>query len=88
MQDVGLGFAPQGYIQNLEFNKNNRRRQQAIDSRRSKLLRKRNMALREGDLQEVQKIDQEIVEFNQGLPSAPKIKNHCKNQRAVTCRFR
>jgi len=64
----GLGFAPQGYVQQLEFNKNNRRRQEAIDSRRGKLLRRRNMAMREGDFEEVRNIDQKIKEFNEGLP--------------------
>ena len=62
------GFAPQAYIQQLEFNKNNRRRQEAIDSRRTKLLRRRNMAMREGDRDEVRKVDQEIQKFNEGLP--------------------
>ena len=64
----GLGFAPQGYIQQLEFNKNNRRRQEAINSDRSKLLRQRNMAMREGDFEEVRNIDRKIEEFNKGLP--------------------
>jgi len=64
----GLGFAPQSYIQALEFNKNNRRRQEAINNRRTKLLRKRNMARREGDFQEVNEIDRAIMEFNQSLP--------------------
>jgi hypothetical protein len=62
------GFAPQGYIQALEFNKNNRRRQEAINSRRGKLLRRRNIALREGDIDEVRRIDQQIQKFNEGLP--------------------
>jgi hypothetical protein len=64
----GLGFAPQGYIQQLEFNKNNRRKQEVINSRRSKLLRQRNMAMREGDFEEVRNIDRKIEEFNKGLP--------------------
>lgn len=64
----GIGFAPQGYIQALEFNKNNRRRQEAINSKRTKLLRRRNMATREGDIDEVRKVDALIREFNAGLP--------------------
>ena len=63
-----LGFAPQSYIQALEFNKNNRRRQEAINNRRTKLLRKRNMARREGDFAEVDEIDKAIMEFNRSLP--------------------
>jgi hypothetical protein len=62
------GFAPQGYVQALEFNKNNRRRQEAVNSRRTKLLRRRNMAMREGDTAEVRRIDKKIREFNKGLP--------------------
>ena len=64
----GLGFAPQAYIQQLEFNKNNRRREEAVSSRRGKLLRRRNMAMREGDYEEVQKVDALIEEYNAGLP--------------------
>ena len=63
-----LGFAPNTYIQALEFNKNNRRRQEAVNSRRTKLLRKRNMARREGDFEEVFSIDEAIREFNASLP--------------------
>ena len=62
------GFAPQAYIQQLEFNKNNRRRQETINSRRSKLLRQRNMAYREGDFEEVRRVDEKIARFNSGLP--------------------
>jgi len=64
-----LGFAPNTYIQSLEFNKNNRRRQEAINSRRTKLLRQRNMARKEGDFEEVYEIDRLIEEFNASLPS-------------------
>ena len=65
----GAGFAPQAYIQQLEFNKNNRRRQEAINSKRSKLLRRRNMALREGDTEEVAKVMRMIKEYNASLPT-------------------
>ena len=64
----GLGFAPQAYIQALEANKNTRRRENAIDSKRSKLLRRRNMAIREGDRDELAKVEALIREFNQNLP--------------------
>jgi hypothetical protein len=63
-----LGFAPQAYIQQLEFNKNARRREAAVNSKRSKLLRRHNMALREGDRQELQKVRELINEYNAGLP--------------------
>ncbi len=64
----GLGFAPQAYIQQLEANKNARRREDAIDSLRGKLLRRRNMAIREGDRDELEKVERLIEEYNAGLP--------------------
>ena len=64
------GFAPQAYIQRLEINKNERRKQTSLDSKRTKLLRKRNMAMREGDYEEVQKVDELISEFNASIPEA------------------
>lgn len=64
----GLGFAPQAYIQQLEFNKNARRREEAVSSRRTKLLRRRNMALRNGDREGVQEADRLIKRYNEGLP--------------------
>jgi hypothetical protein len=64
----GLGFAPQAYIQQLEANKNVRRREDAVNSRRTKLLRRRNMAIREGDRDELEKVEGLIEEYNAGLP--------------------
>ena len=64
----GLGFAPQAYIQQLEANKNARSRADAVNSRRVKLLRRRNMAIREGDRDELQKVERLIEEYNEGLP--------------------
>ena len=63
-----LGFAPQAYIQQLEFNKNARRREEAVSSVRTKLLRRRNMALRNGDREGVQEADRLISKYNEGLP--------------------
>lgn len=64
----GLGFAPQAYIQQMDANKNARRREDAIDSKRGKLLRRRNMAIREGDQEELQRVEKLIDEFNASLP--------------------
>ena len=66
------GFAPQAYIQQLEFNKNARRREEAVGSRRTKLLRRHNMALREGDREEAAKVRKMIQEYNEGLPAGAK----------------
>ena len=63
-----LGFAPQSYIQQLEFNKNARRREEAVSSRRTKLLRRRNMALRNGDREGVQEAERLIQKYNDSLP--------------------
>ena len=65
----GLGFAPKSYIQQLEFNKNARRREESVSNTRTKLLRRRNMALREGDREEVQKVMALIKKYNEGLPA-------------------
>ena len=62
------GFAPQSYIQQLEFNKNARRREEAVSSRRTKLLRRRNMALRNGDREGVQEAERLIQKYNDNLP--------------------
>ena len=64
----GLGFAPQAYIQQLEFNKNARRREEAVSSKRTKLLRRRNMALRNGDREGVQEVERLIKKYNDNLP--------------------
>jgi hypothetical protein len=65
----GLGFAPKSYIQQLEFNKNARRREEAVSSTRTKLLRRHNMALREGDKAELAKVRRMIKVYNEGLPA-------------------
>jgi len=65
----GLGFAPKSYIQQLEFNKNARRREEAVSSTRTKLLRRHNMALREGDKAELAKVRRMIKTYNEGLPA-------------------
>jgi len=83
----GLGFAPQSYIQALEFNKNNRRRQEAINNRRTKLLRRRNMARREGDFEEVDNVDRLIDQFNESLPEGAfksRITNDTKRRSAAS----
>jgi hypothetical protein len=65
----GLGFAPKAYIQQLEFNKNARRREEAVSSKRTKLLRRHNMALRQGDKAEAAKVRRMIKAYNEGLPA-------------------
>ena len=64
----GLGFAPQAYIQQLEANKNARRRADTVNGRKTKLLRRRNMAIREGNRDDLQEVERLIQEYNAGLP--------------------
>ena len=63
----GLGFAPQNYSEVLDYNRNERRKDKALSQKRGKLLRRRNMAVREGDGDEVRRVDRLIVDFNRGL---------------------
>ena len=62
------GFAPQSYIQQLEANKNARRRADTVNGRKTKLLRRRNMAIREGNRDDLQEVERLIREYNAGLP--------------------
>ena len=64
-----LGFAPADYVENLKINSSERRRQNAVDERRRKLLRRHNMAKTQGDREAVRKIREDIQEFNQSLPT-------------------
>ena len=63
----GLGFAPQSYSEVLDYNRNERRKDKALSQKRSKLLRRRNMAVREGDGDEVRRVDRLIADFNRSL---------------------
>lgn len=64
-----LGFMPTTYAQRLAVNSLGTRINNAINTRRSTLLQRRNRALRDGDFREVQRIDMEIQEFNQRHPN-------------------
>jgi hypothetical protein len=64
-----LGFAPADYVENLKINSSERRRQNAVDESRRRLLRRHNMAKAQGDREAVRKIREDIREFNQSLPA-------------------
>ena len=64
-----LGFAPADYVENLKINSSERRRQNAVDESRRRLLRRHNMAKTQGDREAVRKIREDIREFNQSLPA-------------------
>lgn len=64
-----LGFAPADYVENLKINSSERRRQNAVDTGRRKLMRQHNMARTEGDREAVREVRKKIREFNQSLPT-------------------
>ena len=64
-----LGFAPADYVENLKINSSERRRQNAVDTGRRKLMRQHNMAMTEGDREAVREVRKKIREFNQSLPT-------------------
>jgi hypothetical protein len=63
-----LGFMPAQYAQQLAINTLGTRINNAIDTRRTKLLRQRYVAFRKGDTTRFQEINAEIQEFNQRHP--------------------
>jgi hypothetical protein len=63
-----LGFMPAQYAQQLAINTLGTRINNAIDTKRTKLLRQRYVAMRKGDFTRVQEIDVKIAEFNQRHP--------------------
>jgi len=64
-----LGFAPADYVENLKINSNERRKQNAVDEKRRKLMRLHNMAKTEGDTAAVRKVLDKIREYNNSLPA-------------------
>jgi hypothetical protein len=64
-----LGFAPADYVENLKINSNERRKQNAVDDKRRKLMRLHNMAKTEGDTAAVRKVLDKIREYNNSLPA-------------------
>jgi len=64
-----LGFAPADYVENLKINSNERRKQNAVDEKRRKLMRLHNMAKTEGDTAAVRKVLDKIQEYNNSLPA-------------------
>ena len=63
-----LGFMPAQYAQQLAINTVGTRINNAIDTKRTKLLRQRYVAIRKGDFARLQEIDAEIQEFSQRHP--------------------
>ena len=64
-----LGFAPAGYIRQLELNSANKRISVGIESRRTKLLRRYNIAMRSGDFVTAREVREEMQEFNREHPT-------------------
>tara|TARA_R110000803_G_scaffold5585_1_gene18359 strand:- start:2519 stop:4393 length:1875 start_codon:yes stop_codon:yes gene_type:complete len=64
-----VGFAPSAYIENLGINSNERRKQNAVDTERRRLMRRHNMAKTEGDSGAVRQVLEKIRKFNDELPA-------------------
>tara|TARA_R110000824_G_scaffold401395_1_gene611993 strand:- start:45 stop:1556 length:1512 start_codon:yes stop_codon:yes gene_type:complete len=65
-----FGFAPAGYIKQLEMNARDKRVDRNIAERKSNILRTRYLALREGDFDEVRDLNEEIMDFNGRHPES------------------
>ena len=63
----GLGFAPADYIRTLEYNQNEKRKDEALKGERRRVLRRLNMAAVEGDREGYREALREIREYNKGL---------------------
>jgi hypothetical protein len=66
-----MGFMPAAYAQQLAKNAMGSRINNAINTRRSRLLQQRYVAIRQGDFESVREIDARIREFNQRHPYFP-----------------
>jgi hypothetical protein len=56
-------------VENLKINSNERRKQNAVNEKRRKLMRLHNMAKTEGDTAAVRKVLDKIREYNNSLPA-------------------
>ena len=82
-----FGFAPAGYTKQLEINSRDKRIDRVLNEKRTKLLRQRYLAIREGDYDEVSNVDAEIDEFNERNPEiavTPTVKKNSLRQHKVT----
>jgi hypothetical protein len=82
-----FGFAPAGYTKQLEINSRDKRIDRVLNEKRTKLLRQRYLAIREGDYDEVSNVDAEIDEFNERNPEVavtPTVKKNSLRQHKVT----
>ena len=64
-----LGFAPADYVENLSINSGERRKQNAVDDKRRKLMRRHNMARSEGDTGARREALAAIRAYNAALPA-------------------
>ena len=66
-----LGFAPSTYVRQLELNSAAKTIDSGINTRRTRLLRRLNLARRQGDSDEIRVVMRDIQRFNQDHPSNP-----------------
>jgi hypothetical protein len=82
-----FGFAPAGYTKQLEVNSRDKRIDRVLNEKRTKLLRQRYLAIREGDYDEVSNVDAEIDAYNERNPDiaiTPEVKENSRRQHKVT----
>lgn len=82
-----FGFAPAGYTKQLEINSRDKRIDRVLNEKRTKLLRQRYLAIREGDYDEVANVDEEIDAYNERNPEiaiTPTVKKNSLRQHKVT----
>jgi hypothetical protein len=82
-----FGFAPDSYTRQLATNARDKRVDRKLSEKRTKLLRERYMAIREGDYDVLQDVDREIDEFSRRHPEiaiTPTVKRRSIAQHKVT----
>ena len=63
-----LGFSSHAHIEQLNMNRNERQKYSAMTDRKGRILRKANMARREGDVEGLRQAYRESIEHNNSLP--------------------
>ena len=66
-----MGFAPARYTQQLQINASNVRKSRAAGEMRSRLTKKYYMAMREGDVAAMKKLNKKMAEYNKQFPQYP-----------------
>jgi hypothetical protein len=68
-----IGFAPQHLGLAMDINRISRKRDQALKDKKTRLLRRLNMARREGNMQEYNQVLKDIRDYNASLPPEARV---------------